>query len=113
MVAMDSPSNFTRGTPWGGKGGVPPFPIFPRPQHWYPYSYRQVSLWFLVELVEIYQMTYRYMGVISLPYTLKLLVDTFDGHSRWQGGGTPPPYPQGVPLVKFDGESIATIKNFS
>ena len=32
------------------------------------------------------------------------------------GGGTSPPTspnpPQGVPLVKFDGEFIATIKNF-
>ena len=70
-----------------------------------------VSLWFLVELVEIYQMTYSYMGVISLPYTIKLLVYTFDGHSR-AVGGTPLPPPGGTP-VKFDGESIATIKNFS
>ena len=31
-------------------------------------------------------MTYRYMGAISLPYTRKLLVYTFDRH--W--GGTPP-----------------------
>ena len=29
------------------------------------------------------------------------------------GKGTPPTPPQAVPLVKFDGESIATIKNFS
>ena len=30
------------------------------------------------------------------------------------GGGVPSyPSPQGVPFVKFDGESIATIKNFS
>ena len=28
-------------------------------------------------------MIYRYIGVISLPYTNKLLVYTFDGHSRW------------------------------
>ena len=40
----------------------------------------------LVELVEIYQTTYRYMGAISLPYTRKLLVYTFDGHSRTVGG---------------------------
>ena len=30
-----------------------------------------------------------------------------------EGGGGYPPYPQGVPLVKFDGELIATIKNYS
>ena len=48
------------------------------------------SLWFLVELVEIYQMTYSYMGAISLPYSRKLLVYTFDGHSRAVGGGVPP-----------------------
>ena len=52
--------------------------IFPRPYHWYPYSFRVVSWWFLVELVEIYQMTYSYMGAISLPYGRKLLVYTFD-----------------------------------
>ena len=57
-------------------------------------------------------MTYRYMGVISLPYSQKLLVYTFDGHSRVGGGYPPTPTPQGVPLVKFDGEFIATIKNF-
>ena len=55
------------------------------------------------------------MGVISLPYTQKLLVYTFDGHS-YVGGVLPPLHPptppQGVPLVKFDGKFIATIKNF-
>ena len=63
-------------------------------------------------------MIYSYMGVISFPYRKKLLVYTFDGHSRVGGGGTsfftsPDPPPQGVPLVKFDGEFIATIKNFN
>ena len=48
-----------------------------------------VSLWFLVELIEIYQMTYSYMGVIELFYTRKLLVYTFDGHSLWARGATP------------------------
>ena len=69
-----------------------------------------VSLWFLVELVEIYQMTYRYMGsshfLIPKNYWYTLLMDIA------AGGGVPPTPPQGVPLVKFDGESIATIKIF-
>ena len=75
-----------------------------------------VSLWFLVELVQIYQMTYRYMGVISLPYSQKLRVYTFVDIATCGGGyflSTPPsPPPQGLPLVKFDGEFIATINNF-
>ena len=93
-----------------GGGGTPPFPplhkktwgihynhnkfflnkkIIARPIHLYHSSYRLVSLWFLVKFIEIYQMTYRYRGIISLPYTLKLLVYTLDGHSRWHWGGVP------------------------
>ena len=88
--------------------------IFPRPLHWYHYSYRRVSLWFLVELVEIYQMSDTYIWVISIPYTLKLLVYSFDGHSRWRVGGGYPPYPHLPPSpVKRNGEFIATIQNVS
>ena len=41
---------------------------------------------------KIYTMTYRYIGVISLSYTQKLLVYSFDGQSRW-GGATITPHP--------------------
>ena len=60
-------------------------------------------------------MTYRYMGVILLPYIQKLLVYTFLDIAACGGGypsSSPPSPPQGVPLVKFDGNFIATIKNF-
>ena len=64
-----------------------------------------VSLWVLVELVEIYQMTYRYLGVISLPYSQKLRVYTFVDIAAC-GGGYPsctlPSLPQGVAIEKFD-----------
>ena len=70
--------------------------IFPRPKHWYPYSYRVVSLWVLVEIVEIYQMTYRYMGVILLPNIQKLLVYTLLGIAAC-GTGYPPSTPLSPP----------------
>ena len=130
---MDFPSNFTKGTPGGG---VPPT----QPPSGYVHQ-KYISVVFGYKEVKWPPYTYRSFcrSRRALPGTTKKLLDSCNDTSvkavgkffylrkifygcngfsikfyeGYPWAGVPPTPPQGVPLVKFDRKSIATIKNFS